>query len=76
MFSEGPACFGSPTKFPFNPSHPILETITFFVPVSPSLTDKRYYLGEGDELEGKPGVMGTIRSEMKMMMLGGEKRQM
>lgn len=76
MFLEGPTCFESPTNFPFNPSHPILETITFFVPVSPSLTDKKCYLGEADELEEKPGVMDAIRSEVKMMMLGGEKRQM
>ncbi|XP_045406577.1 gastrokine-3-like [Lemur catta] len=49
-----------PLSFPFNPSDPILETITCLFPFSPSLTNSHDAPGELDELE-KPGVMGTVQ---------------
>ena len=57
IFPEGPTCFKSPTNFLLNPSQPVLETVTLFVPVFPSLTDKNYYLGKAEELEGKPETL-------------------
>ena len=57
IFPEGPTCFKSPTNFLFNPSQSVLKTVALFVPVFPSLTDKNYYLGKAEELEGKPETL-------------------